>query len=322
MTTPEPTGFTQHPSSLVESSQIGSGTRIWAFTHILSGAEIGSNCNICDHVFIENDVVIGNRVTIKCGVQIWDGLRLDDDVFIGPNVTFTNDVFPRSKPDHWTLLPTRVEKGASVGANATILPGLTIGKNAMVAAGAVVTKDVPQHAIVAGNPARIVGYVDALPRRAEPVASEPACPISPLKVKGATLYRLSVIRDLRGALTFGEIDSPLPFPPKRYFTIFDVPGPNVRGEHAHRTLHEFLVCLRGACSVVVDDGSSREQVRLDAPDLGLHIAPMVWTVQYQYSSDAILLVLASEKYDASDYIRDYDEYLAVRGSRDEQRPIR
>lgn len=151
--------FFKHPQSLVESPQIGSGTRIWAFTHVLPGAVIGSECNICDHVFIENDVVIGNRVTVKCGVQLWDGLRVGDDVFIGPNATFTNDMFPRSK-GNFKLLETHVEAGASIGANATILPGLTIGEKAMVAAGSVVTKDVPPRALVRGNPARIIRYLE------------------------------------------------------------------------------------------------------------------------------------------------------------------
>jgi dTDP-4-dehydrorhamnose 3,5-epimerase-like enzyme len=186
----------------------------------------------------------------------------------------------------------------------------------MVAAGAVVTKDVPQNAIVAGNPARIMGYVDTQPRSTPVTTVELDQPMTPLKVRGATLYTMPVIRDLRGALTFGEIDQPLPFVPKRYFTVFDVPGPYVRGEHAHRTLHEFLVCIRGGCSVVLDDGTSREEVRLDSPTLGLHVQPMVWTVQYQYSDDAILLVLASDVYKAEDYIRDYDEYLTLQGRHD------
>ena len=148
-----------HSHALVESETIGENTRIWAFTHILQGARIGADCNICDHVFVENDVVIGDRVTIKCGVQIWDGLRIEDDVFIGPNATFTNDFFPRSKQP-FVLLKTTVERGATIGANATILPGLTIGASAMVAAGAVVTKDVPARALVAGNPARLVRYLE------------------------------------------------------------------------------------------------------------------------------------------------------------------
>ena len=145
-----------HEKALVEDgAQIGANTRIWAFVHILPRAVIGRDCNICDHVFIENDVVIEDRVTIKCGVQIWDGLRIEDDVFIGPNATFTNDFFPRSRQS-FELMRTCVKKGASIGANATILPGITIGENAMVGAGAVVTKDVPAGMLVAGNPARII----------------------------------------------------------------------------------------------------------------------------------------------------------------------
>jgi acetyltransferase-like isoleucine patch superfamily enzyme len=147
--------YYRHPHALVESDRIGDNTRIWAFVHVLPGAVIGRECNICDHVFIENDVIVGDRVTIKCGVQLWDGLRVADDVFIGPNATFTNDLFPRSKLE-FTLLETRIERGATIGANATILPGITIGEKAMVGAGAVVTKDVPPHTLVAGNPARFV----------------------------------------------------------------------------------------------------------------------------------------------------------------------
>lgn len=151
--------FFQHKNSLVESSKIGDRTHIWAFAHVLPGAQIGEDCNICDHVFIENDVIVGDRVTIKCGVQLWDGISVDSGVFIGPNATFTNDKFPRSRTSSFTLKRTVVKTGASIGANATILPGITIGSNAMVGAGAVVTHDVPDNAIVMGNPARITGYV-------------------------------------------------------------------------------------------------------------------------------------------------------------------
>jgi len=145
-----------HPNSDVQSKQIGEGTRIWQYVVILPGAVIGRDGNICSHCFIENKVVIGDRVTVKCGVQLWDGVTLEDDVFVGPNATFTNDPQPRSRNVAATLLTTLVKKGASIGANATILPGLTIGEGAMVGAGAVVTKDVPPRTLVVGNPAHIV----------------------------------------------------------------------------------------------------------------------------------------------------------------------
>jgi len=147
-----------HPSAQTEGATIGSGTRVWQFCIILPQARVGDNCNICAHVFIESDVTIGDRVTIKCGVQLWDGTRIEDDVFIGPNATFTNDRTPRSRKRR-SLLVTRVQRYATIGANATILPGLTIGRGAMVSAGAVVTRNVPSHALMIGNPARRKGWV-------------------------------------------------------------------------------------------------------------------------------------------------------------------
>lgn len=144
-----------HPLADVHTQNIGEGTRIWQFCVVFSGAKIGTNCNICAQVLIENDVVIGNNVTVKSGVQLWDGLRIEDNVFIGPNATFTNDIFPRSRAQYQQLQAI-IKAGATIGANATILPGLTIGENAMVGAGSVVTRDVPAGAVVVGNPARIV----------------------------------------------------------------------------------------------------------------------------------------------------------------------
>jgi acetyltransferase-like isoleucine patch superfamily enzyme/dTDP-4-dehydrorhamnose 3,5-epimerase-like enzyme len=312
--------YFKHDQAIVESQHIGEGTRIWAFAHVLPDAIIGTNCNICDHVFIENDVLIGNRVTIKCGVQIWDGITLEDDVFVGPNATFTNDNFPRSKIYPEKFNRTVVRKGASIGANATILSGITVGPGAMVGAGAVVTGDVPPNAIVVGNPARISGYVSAAKSAANsPAASATADgePIRSCSVPGIMIHCLPEFKDLRGSLSFAEYGQMLPFVPKRYFLVYDVPSKEVRGEHAHRNLHQFLVCVRGSCSVLVDDGTRREEILLDSPLVGIHIPPMVWGVQYKYSPDTMLLVLASDIYDGEDYIRDYDQFLLELPSRED-----
>lgn len=153
--------MTNHPLSDVSTSKIGKGTKIWQFSVVLSGAQIGEDCNLCAHTFVENDVVLGDRVTVKSGVYLWDGIVLEDDVFIGPCVAFTNDKFPRSKQYPESFSRIKIQKGASIGANSTILPGVTIGENAMVGAGSVVTKDVPARAIVVGNPAKIIRYVEA-----------------------------------------------------------------------------------------------------------------------------------------------------------------
>ena len=147
---------TIHPLADVQSKNIGSGTRIWQFVVILSGARIGEDCNLNAHTLVENDVVVGNRVTVKSGVFLWDGLRVEDDVFIGPNATFTNDKFPRSKQYPEAFQPTVLGKGCSIGANSTILGGVTIGDGALIGAGSVVTKDVPPGELWVGNPARFV----------------------------------------------------------------------------------------------------------------------------------------------------------------------
>lgn len=300
-----------HERGICESTAVGEGTRVWAFAHILPGATIGRNCNICDHVFIENDVIVGDDVTIKCGVQLWDGVRLQDNVFVGPNATFTNDKFPRSKQYPDKFLITTVESGASIGANATILPGVTIGANAMVGAGAVVTKNVPPNAVVVGNPAVITGY-NGLQTVTPELATLPS-EMAPgshtdLGVGGCRLWRLPCFGDLRGALAPLEFVRDLPFEPKRSFLVFSVPTNKVRGEHAHLRCHQFLIAAHGELAVVVDDGRNAREVRLDSPAVGLHIPPMVWGIQYKFSAQAALLVMASEAYEASDYIRDYSEF--------------
>lgn len=303
--------FFVHDLGLCESTRIGPGTRVWAYAHVLPGAQIGTDCNICDHVFIENDVVVGDRVTVKCGVQLWDGIRLGDDVFVGPNATFTNDRFPRSKQYPAAFAVTRVDTGASIGANATILPGLTVGQHAMVGAGAVVTRSVPPYAIVTGTPARIVGYVTSPTPTgagvAEPVAGTPGTS----RIPGVCLQTFSCFQDMRGSLTVGHFGQEVPFVPKRYFMVFDVPSKDVRGEHAHKVCQQFLICVRGSIRVVVDDGFIREEFLLDENRKGLFLPAMVWASQYAYTPDATLLVFASHDYDPDDYIRDYHEFTTL-----------
>jgi UDP-2-acetamido-3-amino-2,3-dideoxy-glucuronate N-acetyltransferase len=306
--------FSAHPTALIESGDIGPRTRIWAFAHVLPAARIGADCNICDHTLIENGAVIGNRVTVKCYVQVGEGVTLEDDVFVGPNVGFTNDRFPRSRQWPETYAPTLVKSGASIGANASILPGLTIGAGAMVGAGAVVTHDVPARAIVIGNPAFVKGYADAGKPRDEPDSrgrGESGRRAGSL-VGGAALLELPQVQDTRGLLSFAQIGESLPFPVMRYFLVYGVPNRRIRGEHAHKSLHQFLLCVNGTCTVRLFDGRESDEVCLDRPELGLHVPPMLWTTQYKFSADAALLVLASDVYQETDYIRDPDEYLALR----------
>ena len=302
--------FFVHEKGICESEHVGPRTRIWAFAHVLPQARIGADCNVCDNVFVENDVVVGDRVTLKCGVQLWDGVRLEDDVFIGPNATFTNDPFPRSRKFPEKFANTVVRAGASIGANATILPGITIGPGAMVGAGAVVIKSVPPLAIVVGNPARIVGYVDARVTEVPAARTEAAAEGTTL-VRGVTTRALTVARDIRGSLAAMEFERQVPFAVKRTFFVFDVPSRETRGEHAHRACHQFLVCIRGSCAVVADDGHTRQEFLLNSPALGLHLPPLIWGIQYKYSPDAVLAVFASDHYDAADYIRNYDEFLQI-----------
>jgi dTDP-4-dehydrorhamnose 3,5-epimerase-like enzyme len=186
----------------------------------------------------------------------------------------------------------------------------------MVGAGAVVTHDVLARTAVAGNPARIVGYVEATRRRDRRAA--PARPGSDgasveTSVGGVFLHHLRQAEDLRGRLTAAEFSTEIPFVPQRYFMVFDVPGKEVRGEHAHRRCHQFVVCARGSMTLVVDDGTTSEEIVLDQPCLGVHVPPRIWAAQYNYSADALLVVFASDHYDPDDYIRDYDEFLTLIG---------
>jgi len=318
---PEGRTFFVHPQALCDSRSVGEGTRVWAFAHVLEGARIGTGCNICDHVFIENDVVLGNDVTVKCGVQLWDGIEVGSGVFIGPNATFTNDRFPRSKVYPDAYLKTIIEDDVSIGANATILPGLRIGRGAMVGAGSVVTHNVPPYATVVGNPAVIIGYSDPathrLPNAPKIIpATEPKPGVrTELGVGDCWVEHLPQFQDIRGAITQMEIDGELPFSPKRILLFYDAPNKNVRTEYARRTCQQFMVAVRGRLSIILDDGRNRKEVQLEGAPVGVYLAPMVWITRFNVQPDTVLLAAESQSFDPNDCIFDYETYRALKGAR-------
>lgn len=257
--------------------------------HIGTNAKLGSNLNIGPGVVIPDGAIVGNDVTIG-----------PNTVFVTPSLTSTDQ-------------PAVVAEKVEVGANVVLYPGVRIAAGACILSGTVVTKSVPPKAIVEGNPAHIVGYVDALSESNSTnlTVGHGFDPVKKLHVNGVTLHHFSVIPDLRGNLTVGEFDRQIPFVPQRYFMVYGVPSREIRGEHAHRECHQFLICARGSCSVVVDDGVNRAEVDLDEPNKGIYLPPMTWGIQYKYSTDALLLVFASHHYDAKDYIRNYDEFITL-----------
>lgn len=308
------TGIRMHAASVVETDRIGAGTSVGAFCRIAAGARIGARCDIRDHVRVCGGAVVGDGVVLHDGCRIADGVVVEDGAVVGPHaVTMSSALASGATGAQATL----IQKGAAIGANATILAGVTVGPRAVVGAGAVVTRNVPADAVVAGNPARITGYAGLTPRHAPaPVAAPPEQPGAvPTRVRGVTFHFLPLVEDLRGNLAIGETQRQVPFEIRRFFLVFGVEDQNIRGEHAHRRLHQFLVCAHGSCHFVADDGKNREEFVLDRPNLGLHVPPMIWGVQYRYSPDAVLLVLASDHYDPADYIRDYQEFIALVGEK-------
>lgn len=298
------------PNSDVRTNDIGAGSTFQPYCVVMAQARIGTRVQIGPHCLIENDVVIGDDVVIKAGVQLWDGVRVESNVFIGPNVTFTNVRYPCSQSEASVLEQTTIKSGASIGANATILPGVTIGERALIGAGAVVTGSVPAYAIVVGNPAAITGYTHTDHRREVVAHVSEGRRREATAIPGVEIYNLPVIPDIRGKLTVGEFGVDIPFEPKRYFLVYDVPSRETRGEHAHRACHQILICVQGSCLAIADDGRTRQEFVLDSPNRALHMPPMIWGTQYKYSPDAMLLVFASHHYDPDDYIRDYDQFLS------------
>lgn len=308
-----------HEHAICESNQIGTDTHIAAFTQILPGAVIGNNCQIKSHAFIDNDVVIGNNVTIDCGAQLCDGLRVMDGVYIGPDTNFDKPGHTSTIVDNRHTVETIINERAHISANVTLLSGITIGHGAVISAGAVVTKNVPPNAIVTGNPAEIISYTSQTENR-DPatVTSQAATVIHPphntgtrtdLGIGNSELWPLPVFDDMRGSLMVTEFSRDLPFIPERCFFVHNVPNNKIRGEHAHKKCEQFLIAIHGELSIVVDDGINRKEIRMDSPSIGLYMPSGIWGTQYKFSTDAVLLVYASHPYSSQDYIREYSEFL-------------
>ncbi|WP_127904110.1 WxcM-like domain-containing protein [Solirhodobacter olei] len=249
----------------------------------MSERELNNGSIIPEDTVIASDAFLGSRVTVAGpGVEIHANARVDAAVVIGE--------------------------------------GVTIGQGAWVRAGAVVLRSVPPNSIVEGNPAQVVGYSSAFSAVADERPSPKLVDIHnfqhlarpsrvPLGVGEGALYLMRRIVDARGGLTVGEVPTEVPFAPTRYFVVFDVPSEELRGEHAHKHCHQFLICLHGSCRVLLDDGERRCEVTLDRPDMGVFMPAMVWGTQYRYSADAVLLVFASRPYESEDYLRTYDRFL-------------
>jgi len=250
------------------------------------------------------------RIAVGCSVShgavVGPGVVVERDVSIGPNV-----VFIEPEPESGQTAAYVADR-VRIGANSVIYADVVLGSGAIVRPGSVVTRSVPPGAIVEGNPAAITGYVGAgagLAPSAKVVSADQGDEIQPTAVRGVTLHRFPVIPDLRGSLTVGDFERQIPFTPQRYFMVYGVPSREIRGEHAHKACHEFLICVRGSCSVMADDGEQRIETLLDEPHKGVYLPPMTWRVHYRYSPDGLLLVFASHHYDAADYIRNYEEFL-------------
>lgn len=247
---------------------------------MIESQDLGEGSRIGPFAMVQAGAVLGCRVELGSGSAVMRGAVLGEGVRVGPN--------------------------------STVCEGVKVGRGAVVSPGSVVTMNVPEETVVAGNPAQISGYVGITATPLTPIHAPPSeAGVTQTLVRGVTLHRMPVVQDLRGPLTFGEAGRHVPFEVKRYFMVFDVASQQIRGEHAHRTLHQFMICVRGSCSIVADDGTAREEFALDHPSIGLHLPPLVWGVQYKYSPGAVLLVLASAEYDPADYIRDYPEFLSI-----------
>jgi UDP-2-acetamido-3-amino-2,3-dideoxy-glucuronate N-acetyltransferase len=301
-------------SSICQSSNVGSGTKIGDFSYIGPDVKIGENCRIDHHVALTGKICIDDNVAISSGVKLDGDILIEEGVQIQSNVVLTGKRPSERSSQKITEGKIRVGARTIIGAQSTILPGVTLGIRAMISPNSVITRSVPAHALAAGNPARVVSYFTSA---GELIANEKfqLSPLSPTTdivdspIRGVKIFSFPKIIDTRGNLSVLEFESDLPFAPKRLFFVTGARNQFVRGEHAHRTGHQLLICLSGSIVVLVDDGRERYEYRLDKPEIGLYLEPMVWATQYDHQENSCLAVLASNHYDPSDYIRNYEDFL-------------
>ena len=284
--------------------QIHPSTALGPRVTVEPGAAIGPNC------ILDGRTRIGPRATLVGGVTLVHDAEIGPDCRLEANVSTTSS----STLDVARARPLVVGANSHIGAGAVLTAGVRIGADAWIEAGSVVVRDVPAHAIVRGNPGTIIGFRGRSSRRAadmvEAVVDPKATGVADCNAAGVKVYRFPRITDPRGSLTFGEFGRNIPFTPKRYFMVFDVPQGELRGGHAHATCQELILCIGGSVTVAVDDGRVREEIVLDSPDLGLFLPSRVWGVQYKYSPGAVLVVFASHYFDPEDYIHTYDDFVA------------
>lgn len=267
-----------HPTALCSDAKLAVDVEVGAYSVIEQGGVVEKGARLSHHVCVGAGTRIGEATRIDAGARVGAGCTL--------------------------------EAGVSVGANAVIVDQVRVHVGARVLPGTTVTMTVPPYAIVEGTEGTISGYVDA-GTDAVPPAVMPQQGPQDSRVRGVRVYEMRDIPDLRGALSVGEFGKELPFMPKRYFLVHDVASERIRGEHAHKQCHQFLICTHGACSLIADDGKNRQEFRLDRPNMGVHLPPKIWGIQYKFTRDAVLLVFASEHYDTADYIRNYHEFLEI-----------
>ena len=273
------------------------------------GTDIVSGISADPGAVVPADFVHGAGCSVGGHAFIGSGCVAEDNVRIGARATV---LAPEPSPDD-LVQRLLIQSGATIGASAVVCGANIIGRGARIEPGAVVTSDVPPHAVVAGNPAHVTGYVSAAaggtPGRPIEMVHAPNEVGAVVLPNGASVIRFPEVADLRGQLTFGEVDGQLPFAVDRFFLVYGVESQELRGEHAHRSCHQLIIATTGAVSVLTDNGSELIEVRIDEPNIGVYLPPMVWGVQFRHTADAVLMVLASDRYDADDYIRDYDEFI-------------